>query len=94
MSSSLHWRPVPPPMPESELSSDLKFKIREFFEGGMHGGEPGYNEAYSITNGDLSFLGFLTGLKACGIEDADLLLKMIGKHKVIEIWIGDGDGPR
>ena len=90
MSSSLHWRPVPPPVPDSQLSSDLKFKIRER----IWGGDPEYNVSREIAITDVSDIAYLAGLADCGIEDAQKLIDLIRHHRRVEIWIGDGSGPR
>lgn len=90
MSSSLHWRPVPPPPADNQLSSDLKFKIRDHL---FHGDWP-YNEAYEIASQDSVMIGFLKGLAACGVDDAQRLIDLITEYGRVEIWAGDGDGPR
>lgn len=90
MSSSLHWRPVPPPVPDSQLSSDLKFKLRER----LWDGDPEYNKGHEIRNSDNGIMGYLNGLADCGVEDAQILIDLIVKHGTVEVWIGDADGPR
>lgn len=90
MSTSMYWRPVPPPPAENGLSSDLKMKIRDHM---FHGDWP-YGSSTTIGVRDGTMIAFLHGLAACGVEDADVLLKLISEHKMIEIWVGDPDGPR
>jgi hypothetical protein len=91
MSSSLHWRPVPPPPADNHLSSDLKFKIRDHL---FHGDWP-YNSGFEIDrDNDYRLIAYLQGLADCGVEDAEKLIELINEHKKIEIWAGDDRGPR
>lgn len=91
MSTSMYWRPVPPPVADNQLSSDLKLKIRDRF---FHGDWP-YGSGWEIDlSRDIKVIGFLEGLAAGGTEDAQELLDLIHQHGKVEIWVGDPEGPR
>lgn len=86
----MHWRPVPPPPVDNQLSTDLMFKIEKY----LFGDHWDYNSGYVITSKDKNVISFLHGLSACGVPDAEKLIGLIQQHGMIEIWAGSGDGPR
>lgn len=91
MSRSMHWRPVPPPPVDNQLSTDLMFRLeKHLFDGHWE-----YNSPCEIDNvTDRNLMGYLQGLADCGIEDATELINLVREHGKIEIWAGDGEGPR
>jgi hypothetical protein len=90
VSSSLHWRPVPPPPVDNQLSTDLKFRLRAQ----LWNDHEEWNEPYTINKTFPRIMGFLEGLAAAGTEDAKFLLDKINEHGEVQVWIGDGEGPR
>lgn len=91
MSRSLHWRPVPPPPVDNQLDTGLMFKLESY----LFHDHWEYNIPYEIDPAkDHGLIGYLRGLADGGVEGADELLGLIGKHGKIQIWAGDGDGPR
>jgi hypothetical protein len=86
----MHWRPVPPPPVDNQLGTDLMFKLESY----LFDDHWEYNSGYEISYDDHRLLAFIQGLAACGVDDADELIKLVAEHKKIVIWAGDEDGPR
>jgi hypothetical protein len=60
----------------SPLSNDLKEKLRDYFDLLGHQCIAGY----TLCDADV---GFLTGLRACGVKDTTKLIAAINKHERI-----------
>ncbi len=86
----MHWRPVPPPPVDNQLDAGLMFRLEKY----LFDGHWEYNSPYEITADDHILLSYLRGLADCGVEDADTLINRVKEHGKIEIWAGDGEGPR
>jgi hypothetical protein len=86
----MHWQPVPPPLADNYLDTDLMFRLdKHLFHGHWE-----YNSGYEITTDDTSLISYLQGLADCGVEDARKLITLVFEHKKIVIWAGDDRGPR
>lgn len=77
MSSTLFWRPAEEY--GKELPDELKYKLQEMY--------PALDADIHLTRSDL---GYLKGLKQCGVKGAATLIAAIEQHKEIivrERWL-------
>lgn len=80
--SSMYWRPGRPPEdPEQVLPDHLKHVLAKR----IWRRDGSCNE--SPVSIDRSWLDYLAGLEDAGVEGADFLIMLIGKHGSVEIWI-------
>jgi len=82
VSASLHWKPVPKPEEDNQLSSDLMHVL----------GRTAFNDSYRDyfschPQFDKDNLSYLFGLRDAGVDGAQELIDLIWKHGTVELYL-------